>query len=159
MNKQVERIKAEIERRIEDVKEYVLKPGSDKRFAVVPEQLAHILSFIDSLKEEPASKDLDKVVYQGEEYIRVYEDDLDEFANRYTKTVPKPEKRLAKYSGVDMVIAVKAGANWQREQIMKDAVVASYFGQGGKGKVLMCFEIDKKQYERSKRVKIIIKED
>lgn len=85
-----------------------------------------IISFIDSLpQEEPASEDLEKVTYQGEEYIRCYHDELDEFANKYPKTVPPPEKKYAKYSDVDMVIAVKVGAKWQKQQMMAKAVDAT----------------------------------
>lgn len=41
---------AEIERRKTNIKEYCLQEGHDARFDVVPEQLSHILSFLDTLE-------------------------------------------------------------------------------------------------------------
>lgn len=54
---------AEITRRKTNIKEYCLQKGHDERFDVVPEQLAHILSFIDTLevKEVNLEKEIDNV--------------------------------------------------------------------------------------------------
>ena len=41
---------AEIEKRITNIKEYCVREGHDRRFDVVPEQLSHILSFLDTLE-------------------------------------------------------------------------------------------------------------
>ena len=41
---------AEIERIKANIKEYCVREGHDRRFDVVPEQLAQILSFIDTLE-------------------------------------------------------------------------------------------------------------
>ena len=106
MNKQVEQIKSEIERRIENIKRYVLNPGSDKRFAVVPEQLSRILSFIGSLESEPGNDDLDKTS----------KDILKDFG-----AIGTTDKGLRFYSEDSMLGICKAGANWQKWQIMKDA--------------------------------------
>ena len=55
---------AEIERIKANIKEYCVREGHDRRFDVVPEQLAQILSFIDSLETkevdlEQEIKDID----------------------------------------------------------------------------------------------------
>ncbi len=99
MNKQVEQIKSEIERRIENIKRYILKPGSDKRFTVVPEQLSYILSFIGSLEEELLSEDLENKICQlAEEYTLYGQSDYIRLKTVLTNL-----------------------ANWQKWQIMKDA--------------------------------------
>ena len=41
---------AEIEKRITNINDYCVREGHDRRFDVVPEQLSHILSFLDTLK-------------------------------------------------------------------------------------------------------------
>lgn len=99
MNKQVEQIKSEIERRIENIKRYILKPGSDKRFTVVPEQLSYILSFIGSLEEELLSEDLENKICQlAEEYTLYGQSDYIRLKTVLTNL-----------------------ANWQKWQMMKDA--------------------------------------
>ncbi len=99
MNKQVEQIKSEIERRIENIKRYILKPGSDKSFTVVPEQLSHILSFIGSLEEELLSEDLENKICQlAEEYTLYGQSDYIRLKTVLTNL-----------------------ANWQKWQMMKDA--------------------------------------
>lgn len=98
MNKQVEQIKSEIKRRIENIKRYVLNPESDKRFAVVPEQLSHILSFIGSLEEELLSEDLENKICQlAEEYTLYGQSDYIRLKTVLTNL-----------------------ANWQKWQMMKD---------------------------------------
>ena len=120
-----EKIRQEIERLMNElIQEKEKGFGSDIDDACILE-LQNVLTFIDSLQEEPISKDLDeeldKVVYQGKVYTRIYRDKLDQFANRYPKKVPRPEKKFAKYSETDMVIAVKAGAQWQKEWMIDKA--------------------------------------
>ena len=57
---------AEIEKRITNIKEYCVREGHDRRFDVVPEQLSHILSFIDTIEvkevEEEPSDDLEQEI-------------------------------------------------------------------------------------------------
>lgn len=62
-------------------------------------KFASLLSFIDSLPEEKPSEDLDEV------------------AARYER-----ENRQSILSSVDIVDAFIAGAEWQKKQMMKDAV-------------------------------------
>lgn len=79
---------------------------------------------VSSPKEEHVSEDLlnktQTITYKGEVYTRCYKDKLDEFACKYHMSVPKSPKRYAKYSDVDLTIAVKAGAQWQKEQFEKE---------------------------------------
>ena len=73
----IEKIIAEIEKRREDIKAYCLNPNHDKRYDVVPEQLAYILAFIDSLPDEN----------NPEPYNPVYDEDyLNEKIAKATKS-------------------------------------------------------------------------
>ena len=69
MTDKVQKIKEEIERRINDLKGYVLQKGSDQRWVTAIDQLTWIKAFIDSLPEESASEDLDRLVISLEETI------------------------------------------------------------------------------------------
>ena len=62
-----EKLKAEVEKRREDIKAYCLNPNHDKRYDVVPEQLAYILDIIDSIQQEQPEVDLEKEI---QEYIQ-----------------------------------------------------------------------------------------
>ena len=77
-------------------------------------------------KEEPVSEELldttQTITYKGEVYTRCYKDKLDAFACKYPMSVPKSSKRYAKYSDVDLTIAVKEGAKWQKEQMMAESI-------------------------------------
>lgn len=64
---------AEITRRKTNIKEYCLQKGHDERFDVVPEQLAHILSFIDTLEVKEVDLDSNIRAYLTN-YYNVYED-------------------------------------------------------------------------------------
>lgn len=59
---------AEIERIKANIKEYCVREGHDRRFDVVPEQLAQILSFIDTLE----TKEVDEE-YNGKAMLHVLE--------------------------------------------------------------------------------------
>ena len=80
----------------------------------------------DYHKEEPVSEELvdttQTITYNGEVYTRCYRDGLDAFACKYPMSVPKAPKKYAKYSDVDLTIAVKEGAKFQKQQLMKDAI-------------------------------------
>lgn len=49
MEDKVQLIKKEIERRISELKAYVLQPGSDQRWVTAIDQLSHVNAFIDSI--------------------------------------------------------------------------------------------------------------
>ena len=96
----INKIRQEIERRKEEYKQ-------DRYMSDYRGQLAYykdniydsLLAFIDSLPEEKPS------------------DDLEEAAARYER-----ENRESILSSVDIVDAFIAGAEWQKEQMMKDAI-------------------------------------
>ena len=71
----------------------------------------------------PVSDDLldttQSITYNGEVYTRCYKDKLDAFACKYPMSVPKTSKRYAKYSDVDLTIAIKEGAKWQKKHSWK----------------------------------------
>ena len=71
----------------------------------------------------PVSDDLldttQTITYNGEVYTRCYKDKLDAFACKYPMSVPKTSKRYAKYSDVDLTIAIKEGAKWQKKHSWK----------------------------------------
>ena len=85
-----------------------------------------VLAIIDSLQEERVREELEDttqtITYKGEVYIRCYKDKLDAFACKYPMSVPKTSKKYAKYSDVDLTIAVKEGAKWQKEKMMANAI-------------------------------------
>ena len=118
--------------------------------------------------KEPVSEDLldttQTITYKGEVYTRCYKDKLDEFACKYPMSVPKTSKRYAKYSDVDLTIAVKEGAKWQKEQMMKDAInVTVHIDAGGYPYIpqLELYDYDKDiplAKERDKYKVVLIKE-
>lgn len=61
---------AEIERTKANIKEYCVREGHDRRFDVVPEQLAQILSFIDTL--ETKEVDLDYIKDELDRAVKIY---------------------------------------------------------------------------------------
>ena len=105
-----EKIKAEIKRQIAE-----LTPTKEKigivGGAAVKRHLESIISFIDSLQEEPVSEDLPHIRHR---------DTLDEFAyqcaydlsNDWAKETPEWK---------DVKTACKLGAQWQKEHLWKPA--------------------------------------
>lgn len=99
-----ELIKQEIERIIE--KETPISKGSDY-YHGTKESMEKLLQFIDSLLEEPASEDLEEATHK---YSREW----------YAKRIGTNPKCNGCYSHIKD--AFTAGAKWQKQQIMKDAV-------------------------------------
>jgi hypothetical protein len=101
--------------------------------------LCHLENFIDSMQEEPVSEDLEHAVNA---YIG-YAPEVDESSSTYGKRQ-----------------AFKAGANWQKQQMMKDAVSAKitevYYPTDS------CLEVEvtlpKNRFEDGDKI-LIIKED
>lgn len=109
----IEKIKAEIEKRREDIKAYCLNPNHDKRYDVVPEQLAYILSFIDSLPEEKPSDDLEEAAeISFDEAYALTEDYRDFLAKGLTENKPRPigPHWFCEYAKKRFI----AGAEWQK---------------------------------------------
>ena len=120
----VQKIREEVEKRYEYWKE------KESNFHSIESDIRmsechHLLLMFDSMQKEPVSEDLEDttqtIIYNGEVYTRCYKDKLDAFACKYPMSVPKPSKRYAKYSNVDLTIAVKEGAKWQKEHLWKPA--------------------------------------
>lgn len=86
MNKQVEAIRAEIKRRIEEYNIQSLRGN----------ELADLLSFLDTLQEQPVTEC----------------SDLEEAAGEYLDG----HKPLTRYNWGDLMDAFKAGAEWMKEQ-------------------------------------------
>ena len=66
-----------------------------------------LIDFIDSLKEKPLSEDLEQAAYK-------YGEELDQIVGSYDDD----DSSVGDYAQE----AFKAGARWQKEQMMKDAV-------------------------------------
>lgn len=104
MNK-VEKIKAEIERQKEiHFKDYHINKNGNSADYGACNALTQLLSFIDSLEEEPVSNDLEEFAKRESELFGEREYEID-FIDR---------NALAKgyYWGI------KAGAQWQKEQMI-----------------------------------------
>lgn len=117
---------------------------------------------IFELVEEPVSEDLEDITqtitYNGEVYNRCYKDELDAFACKYPMSVPKTSKKYAKYSDVDLTIAIKAGAKWQKEQMMAKAFPVEIDSSRSDGRCILSGNFAR--FKTDERVKVIaIKED
>lgn len=134
MNKQVQAIRTEIERQ---KKHYLEREEYDFGW---DEALNEIASFIDSLPEEQPSKDLKEA---AEEYIAPIENDAGlEFIN---------------FSGKDIKDAFVAGAQWQKGQMLADAIDGEIV-QDVYSRELCCKTIDlrKNEFNFGDKVKVII---
>jgi hypothetical protein len=58
----------------------------------------------------------------------------------------------------EFIDLVKAGAKWQKEQMMKDTIIAHVFGRET-GKSLFCFKVDGDDYLIGHEVKVVILKD
>lgn len=118
-----ELIKQEVERRINDLKGYVLQKGSDQRWVTAIDQLTWIKAFIDSLPEEPASEDLEE---EYNNYFKKHEMDI--VLNPYTncKDIARHFAEWQKKKDQETIElaedhAMLAGMNKMKEEMMKDA--------------------------------------
>lgn len=165
----IEKIKAEIEKRREDIKAYCLNPNHDKRYDVVPEQLAYILAFIDSLPDESKvdvtdfCKPIDPGIAQciadnwwemlGEE--ETPSKDLKDAAVRWE---PKYGIQVSELIIHDIRDAFIAGAEWQKGQMTKDAEEGEigYWNQTGLS-IRLDQPLEKLGYDEDTKVEVIIK--
>jgi hypothetical protein len=98
MKDKVQKIRNEVERLQNDlIQEREKGYGSDVDDACILE-LQNVLTYIDSLQEEPVSEELEKA------------------ANKYIKGNYSPWLYKAMFD------CFKAGAEWQKEQMMNDAI-------------------------------------
>lgn len=142
------------------------KDGNEQPKSVKAEDIRYWMP-VPSLdtQEESVSEDLldttQTITYNGEVYTRCYKDKLDEFACKYPMSVPKTSKRYAKYSDVDLTIAVKEGAKWHKQSMAKEIVEGHIVNNDGTFQ-LICpsLPIVTRNMEEGDRVKlVIIKED
>ena len=96
-----EKIRAEIEKKIKVFSPFTHQ-GSDTCGKII-RQLESLVSFIDSLPEEPVSEDLEEAAIMHYKDVMEYE----------VKTGLKPS----------YMTSFKAGAKWQKEQMMKDVIL------------------------------------
>ena len=116
----IEQIRAEIER---------LKPrirkicGEEVKIPVekVRKKFDTLLSFLDTIKEQPC-EGLEEAAKRYE-HNRVYQDELDKYANYLdsleegeTPRMKEPSPETRYLLNADMIESFKAGAKWQREQ-------------------------------------------
>jgi uncharacterized protein YbcC (UPF0753/DUF2309 family) len=105
-----------------------------------------LLSFIDSMQEEPISEDLEEAAKKaGQKY---FPDENNIWAR------PNYEAKAAEY-------AFKDGANWQKEQMMKDAISGAFIRRNKytKQNVLNGFSVTCEQIQKfnnGDKVKVII---
>lgn len=97
MNKQVEQIRAEIERLKNKNTEAFDCGCNGTKCAGYDMALDDLLSFIDTMPEEPVSEDLEKAA------IEAFKQIVDNGKNSFLEIF-------------------KAGANWRKEQMMKDSI-------------------------------------
>ena len=150
MNKQVELIKTEIEKRLDTLYDelpdgnkaiYVGVTASEANITGKYTALESLLDYINSLQEEPVIEDLEEeielqirnlqgvhAIENGQNWWHGTYDDLREFARYfaehsvYGSQAEDLEKAAEEYDGTMYLSdAFIAGANWQKEQMTKDA--------------------------------------
>lgn len=141
MTDKVQKIRNEVERlRNELIQEREKGFGSDVDDACILE-LQNVLTYIDSLQEEPVSKELE----EASKYYALNNTPWDDCVN-------------------EMQESFKAGAKWQKEQMMKDAINGYVIEdvEEGEGDFLLSTEYLPKSMELKDQQKvkvIVIKED
>ena len=167
MTDKVQKIREEVERlQNELIQEKENGFGSDADDACILE-LQNILTYIDSLQEEPVNEDFEKIVeeiaepailnaYGTKELARrlrnticstSVSEDLSDYINELSKQFPKVS--FAKLSR----IAVRV-AKWQKEQMMAKAIDARCFGF--QGAALFSFRLPAGNYLVGSEVKVIV---
>lgn len=130
MNTDKERIRAEVERLHEEYR-------GEKGYADVRRALRTVLFFIDSMQEEHVSKDLEKVFDKySEELESDYSNDM--------------------FDRGDIFRACKFGAQWQKEQIMKNAISTIMQRDDCNDLVPTIGDMSARGFEVGDKVKVII---
>lgn len=113
----IDKIRKEVERQMTElIQEREKGFSSDIDDACILE-LQNVLTFIDSLKEEPVSNELNS------------------FAEEYSFNIPSdiynllPKEKQASWI-IEIENAIKAGAKWQKKQLMKDTISAELYSDG-----------------------------
>lgn len=119
---QIEQIKAEIERLIEQCRNIYIETKSYHNRCIERDKMVilnHLLNFINSLPAKQPSEDLEEAAsrYAKEEY-------------NHKSPATLPDRCRGCYA--PLMYAFKAGANWQKEQMMKSAIDGTV-GEGNPG--------------------------
>ena len=117
------------------------------------QELTYLRDFINSLPEEPVSKDLEKASLDW------LIPQLDEF---YAKYGDIKMMELTRFDGYAMLDAIEFGARWQKEQMMKTAVNGKIYDTQTRSKLKAATigKISRLKYRVGDKVKLIIlKED
>lgn len=154
-----ELIKQEIERRINDLKGYVLQKGSDQRWVTAIDQLTWIKAFIDSFPEEPGcevnfttkSEDLEEEIerwIKEKHFIFTEIDEIIETARHFAEWQKKKDQETIELAEDH---AMLAGMNRMKEEMMGNAVECTWGSQATSS-----FMSDFPNIECGDKVKIII---
>ena len=119
-----EKIRAEIERQ----KKENYYDIYDEYDGFVRNAFESILSFIDSMQEEPVSEDM----WEASKQYALRQ----VFASTDAEMTEQAYLSLRLFSGFEIAVAHKDGANWQKEQMMKEAkdgvITFDYYGDNDK---------------------------
>lgn len=112
MNKQVEKIKKELERRIRE--DY---NGNEYQDEIAQGVCASMLYYINYLEEEPVSEDLEEAAKEyADKRLSIINPEISKSSySRHTKMA------LPLFDGCELESAFEEGANWQKEHMLKDA--------------------------------------
>lgn len=128
MTDKVQLIKEEIERRINNLKGYVLQKGSDQRWVTAIDQLTWIKAFIDSLPEEH-NEDLGLEEELDRRFGKTNNYSIGDFAKLYSRKDFKNGAEWQKQKDQETIElaedhAMLAGMMKEREEMMENAVDA-----------------------------------
>jgi hypothetical protein len=114
--------------------------------------LQDVQTKFDLLSEEPVNEELEEA---SKEWLSPQ---LDKSYAAYGET---KQMELARFDGYAMLDAIEFGAQWQKEQMMKDAVNGLVYAQRTNGEVMFRSNYVKKEgFKFGDKVKVIvIKED
>ena len=119
-----EKIRAEIERQ----KKENYYDIYDEYDGFVRNAFDSILSFIDSMQEEPVSEDM----WEASKQYALRQ----VFASTDAEMTEQAYLSLRLFSGFEIAVAHKDGANWQKEQMIKEAkdgvITFDYYGDNDK---------------------------
>jgi hypothetical protein len=106
---------------------------------------------IEKTKEEPVSEGLQEAANE------IVNNAIPSLAVKY-KDGTYVSKIRDCFDRKEFIDLVKAGAKWQKEQMMKDTIIAHVFGRET-GKSLFCFKVDGDDYLIGHEVKVVILKD
>lgn len=160
----IEKIRQEIERLKEEYNEQVSARLISESLVSMGkvEALNKVLAFIDSLPEEKPSEDLEEAAEISFDEARALTEDYRDFlAKGLTENRPRPigPHWFCEYAKNRFI----AGAEWQKEQMMKGAVEAKIYGYDDGSFELIASWLDmpkESKFKDGDKVKIVIvKED